>query len=31
VIELPGDHHFDENYGLLTKTIIDGLKARLKG
>jgi type IV secretory pathway VirJ component len=31
VIELPGDHHFDENYDLLTKTIIDGLKARLKG
>ncbi|MBB3464128.1 type IV secretory pathway VirJ component [Rhizobium sp. BK377] len=31
VIELPGDHHFDENYDLLTKTIVDGLKARLKG
>ncbi len=30
VIELPGDHHFDENYDLLTKTIIDGLKKRLR-
>jgi type IV secretory pathway VirJ component len=29
VIELPGDHHFDENYDLLTKTIVDALKARL--
>jgi type IV secretory pathway VirJ component len=30
VIELPGDHHFDENYDLLTKTIVDGLKSRLQ-
>ncbi len=29
VVELPGDHHFDENYDLLTKTIVDALKARL--
>jgi type IV secretory pathway VirJ component len=30
VITLAGDHHFDENYELLTKTIIDGLKSRLQ-
>ncbi|MEK1875397.1 MAG: AcvB/VirJ family lysyl-phosphatidylglycerol hydrolase [Rhizobium altiplani] len=30
VIALAGDHHFDENYELLSKTIIDGLKARLQ-
>ncbi|MDM9625914.1 AcvB/VirJ family lysyl-phosphatidylglycerol hydrolase [Rhizobium sp. S152] len=30
VIALSGDHHFDENYALLSKTIIDGLKARLQ-
>ncbi|MFS2154857.1 virulence factor family protein [Rhizobium sp. Rhizsp42] len=30
VIALAGDHHFDENYALLSKTIIDGLKARLQ-
>jgi type IV secretory pathway VirJ component len=30
VIALPGDHHFDENYELLSKTIIDGLKSRLQ-
>ncbi|OCJ10893.1 type IV secretory pathway protein AcvB [Rhizobium sp. AC44/96] len=30
VITLPGDHHFDENYELLSKTIIDGLKSRLQ-
>ena len=29
VVELPGDHHFDENYDLLTKTIVDALKSRL--
>ncbi|SCW73293.1 Type IV secretory pathway, VirJ component [Rhizobium mongolense subsp. loessense] len=29
VVELPGDHHFDENYDLLTKTIVDRLKAQL--
>jgi type IV secretory pathway VirJ component len=30
VIALAGDHHFDENYELLTKTIVDGLKSRLQ-
>jgi type IV secretory pathway VirJ component len=30
VIALAGDHHFDENYALLTKTIVDGLKSRLQ-
>jgi type IV secretory pathway VirJ component len=30
VIALEGDHHFDENYDLLTKTIVDALKARLQ-
>jgi type IV secretory pathway VirJ component len=29
VVELAGDHHFDENYDLLTKTIVDALKSRL--
>ncbi|WP_283196272.1 AcvB/VirJ family lysyl-phosphatidylglycerol hydrolase [Rhizobium sp. AN80A] len=30
VIALDGDHHFDENYAELSKTIIDGLKGRLQ-
>jgi type IV secretory pathway VirJ component len=30
VVQLPGDHHFDENYDLLTKTIIDALRRRLQ-
>ncbi|WP_454851427.1 virulence factor family protein [Rhizobium binxianense] len=30
VVQLPGDHHFDENYDLLTKTIIDALQRRLR-
>lgn len=30
VTVLAGDHHFDEDYALLSKTIIDGLKARLQ-
>lgn len=29
VIELPGDHHFDEDYDLLTKKIVDALRTRL--
>ncbi|APO76175.1 type IV secretory pathway VirJ component protein [Rhizobium etli 8C-3] len=29
VVELAGDHHFDENYDLLTRTIVDRLKAHL--
>ena len=29
VVELPGDHHFDEDYDLLTKKIVDALKRRL--